>query len=68
MIFFIIFEVKNGFKKIYTFNSRLSKKRDYRIRKLEDSKIMEGMTKTAVVLAHYLGGKKTYLEMVSKAS
>jgi len=30
--------------------------------------IMEGMTKTAVVLAHYLGGKKTYLEMVSKAS
>lgn len=29
---------------------------------------MDGMTKTAVVLAHYLGGKKTYLEMVSKAS
>ena len=38
------------------------------IRKLGDSEIMEGMTKTAVVLAHYLGGKKTYLEMVSKAS
>ena len=38
------------------------------IRKLGDSEIMKGMTKTAVVLAHYLGGKKTYLEMVSKAS
>ncbi len=38
------------------------------IRKVKDREIMAGMAKTSVVLAYYLGRKKTYLDMVSKAS
>jgi GT2 family glycosyltransferase len=39
-----------------------------KIRKVDDKKIMEMLTKTSVVLAHYLGRKKTYLDLESKAS
>ena len=42
--------------------SRFSK-----IRRVEDGDIIKNMTKTSIVFAHYLGRKKTYLEMVSKA-
>jgi len=38
------------------------------IRKMRDRDIMGAMTKTSVVLAHYLSGKKTYLDIESKAS
>ena len=38
------------------------------IRKMRDRDIMGAMTKTSVVLAYYLSGKKTYLDIESKAS
>jgi GT2 family glycosyltransferase len=42
--------------------SRFSK-----IRCVKDGDIIKNMAKTSIVFAHYLGRKKTYLEMVSKA-
>jgi len=39
-----------------------------KIRKVGDKKIMGMLTKSSVVLAHYLGRKKTYLDLESKAS
>jgi len=38
------------------------------LRQVRDKEIMSNMAKTSVVLAHYLGGKKTYLDIESKAS
>ncbi|MBT3500791.1 MAG: glycosyltransferase family 2 protein [Candidatus Marinimicrobia bacterium] len=38
------------------------------VRKVKDKIIMNGMLKTSVVLAHYLGGKKTYFDIESKDS
>jgi len=38
-----------------------------RIRRVKDKLIMNRMAKTSVVLAHYLGGKKTYSSLVEMA-
>ena len=37
-----------------------------KIRKVNDKKIMENMTKDSIVLQHYLLRKKTYSDIVSK--
>tara|TARA_A100001037_G_C15153643_1_gene641614 strand:+ start:3045 stop:4094 length:1050 start_codon:yes stop_codon:yes gene_type:complete len=47
----------------------LKKRARYRkLRKVSSKIIMANMAKTAIVLVHYLGGKKTYFEIESKAS
>ena len=47
----------------------LKKRAQYRkLRKVSSKIIMANMAKTAIVLVHNLGGKKTYFEIESKAS
>lgn len=46
----------------------INKRKRFRmIRKLKDRDVLKKICKTPVVLAHFLAGKKTYLDIVSKA-
>ena len=57
-----------GWILIHPITIRRKRSRFNQIRKMRDRDIMGAMTKTSVVLAHYLSGKKTYLDIESKAS
>lgn len=51
----------------HPFTIMVRRKRFKKLRKFKDSHILKKLFNKPIVVLHYLGGKKTYFEMVSKA-